>query len=64
MIILCIIAYWFITFAIQVGVGLVYYYDRDIKYTIVESIFIGWLLVPLEIGGVIGYMLNKINNDN
>ena len=64
MIILCIIIYWFIAFAIQLGIELVCYYEKDIKQMVVESIFIGWLILPVEIGEVIGYILNKIKYDN
>lgn len=54
------IIYWYIAFAIQVGVELVCDSKRDIKYIIAESIFIGWLFLPIEIGLLIGYLLNKI----
>lgn len=60
MIALLFIIYWYITFAIQVGVELACDNKRDIKYIIVESIFIGWLFLPIEIGLLIGYLLNKI----
>ena len=64
MIILCIIIYWFIAFTIQLGIEIVSDEVKDTKQMVVESIFIGWLILPVEIGEVIGYILNKINNDN
>ena len=63
-ILLLFIIYWFIAFAIQVGIELVCYHEKDIKQIVAASIFIGWLILPVEIGEVIGYILNKINNDN
>lgn len=60
MIVLLFIVYWYIAFAVQVGVELACDSKRDIKYIIVESIFIGWLFLPIEIGLLIGYLLNKI----
>lgn len=60
MIVLLFIVYWYIAFAIQVGVELACDSKRDIKYIIAESIFMGWLFLPIEIGLLIGYLLNKI----
>lgn len=64
MIILCIIIYWFIAFAIQLGIEIVSDEVKNTKQIVVESIFIGWLILPVEIGEVIGYILSKIKYDN
>ena len=64
MIILCIIIYWFIAFSIQLGIEIVSDEVKDTKQIVVESIFIGWLILPVEIGEVIGYILSKIKYDN
>ena len=56
------IIYWFFAFTVQLGVSLVTKEDLEysIQYIVVESLLVGWIYIPIEIGEVIGYMLNKI----
>ena len=56
------IIYWFFAFTVQLGVSLVTKegLKYSIQYIVAESLLVGWIYIPIEIGEVIGYMLNKI----
>lgn len=54
------IIYWFAAFTTQLGIFLVTKDEEDSKYLVVEALLLGWLYLPIEIGEVIGYILNKI----
>lgn len=53
------IIYWFAAFTTQLGIFLVTKDEEDSKYLVVEALLLGWLYLPIEIGEVIGYILNK-----